>query len=93
MSKKDFSKGFDSILESEVLSSKIGIPDKEVKENKVSTSRTTLYLREDLRDAVKDISYWERKTLTSVVNEAFQNYVNNYIEKNGKIEKRPDHSK
>lgn len=93
MSKKDFSKGFDSILESEVLSKKVDKLDKEPEENKVSTSRTTLYLREDLRDAVKDISYWERKTLTSVVNEAFQNYVNNYIEKNGKIEKRPEDSK
>lgn len=90
MSKKDFSKGFDSILESEVLSKKVDKLDKELEENKVSTSRTTLYLREDLRDAVKDISYWERKTLTSVVNEAFQNYINNYIEKNGKIEKRPE---
>lgn len=86
MAKKNFLKGFDALLEDEidVTPRKTSHISKEKKES----IRSTFYIDLDIREALKNISYWERKSLKSIVNVAFKNYIDDYIKNNGSIKQR-----
>ena len=52
--------------------------------------RTTLYIRPDLYEKLKDIAYWERETLTSLTEAAFAGWVAQYERDHGAVEPRPE---
>ena len=52
--------------------------------------RTTLYVRPDLYEKVKDIAYWERDTVTALTEAAFLALVAQYEEEHGGVKPRPE---
>ncbi|HJD59406.1 MAG TPA: hypothetical protein LFW20_01835 [Rickettsia endosymbiont of Omalisus fontisbellaquei] len=78
MSKKDFKTGFDSLLSS----------DKPTKTT-ISNERTihaSFVVNSSYVEKLKAISYWDRKKIKDVVNEAFKNYIELYEQENGPIQ-------
>lgn len=52
--------------------------------------RTTLYVIPEKYDTVKDIAYWDRKTVTELTGEAFDLLIQKYKKEMGEIKKRPE---
>ncbi|MGK5593759.1 MAG: hypothetical protein ACSNEK_00175 [Parachlamydiaceae bacterium] len=81
MTKKNFSKGIHAILGDDEDS--IRKPKASIK-NDDTSSRTTIFLDTATHETLKAIAYWERRSLTSVIKESLQAYIENkgtkYIE-------------
>ena len=84
MAKKDFKTGFDKLLgepsgdESQASSA---LP-KVLKEE----TRATFIVDKELLIKLKSISFWERKKIKSVVNDAFEIFISTYEKKNGAVQ-------
>jgi hypothetical protein len=89
MSKKDFSKGLDILLQNtqkptaEPNKSARGSPKTTIRREitktsqegtKVGETRATFIVREDLLEKVKNFAYWERLQIKEVVNTALEQY-------------------
>ncbi len=86
--KKDFKKGFDSLLGEELAP--ISTPKVTVERAPQTTfqeSRVTYILPNDLQEKIKSISYWERKLIKDVVKDMLLAEVESYEKSNGKIKK------
>lgn len=81
MSQKSFKTSFDSIL--------LGQRDEEKNKIKKITStqeiRATFIVNKSYIERLKAISYWERKLIKTIINEAFVNYIEKYEKDNGPI--------
>ncbi|MDF2964769.1 MAG: hypothetical protein K0Q51_157 [Rickettsiaceae bacterium] len=77
MSKKSFKTPFDSLLEGNNKASNKE-EDKEI--------RATLILRSSHYDKLKAISFWEKRMIKSVVEEALSLYLNDYEKKKGPLQ-------
>jgi len=87
MSKKNFKGGFDSLLggvEHAKSSSDIHNTDKTLKKTEI---RATFIVDLEKIELMKSISFWQRKKIKKVVDEAFSAYIEAYIAKNGQIKK------
>ena len=84
MAKKNFKTGFDKLLgepsEKETKSSST-LP-KVLKEE----TRATFIVNKELLIKLKSISFWERKRIKSVVNDAFKIFIATYEKKNGTVQ-------
>lgn len=81
MAKKNFKSGFDTLLgENETIESR-----KRVEEIQKSEKRATFILSEDHHNAIKAISYWERKMLKDILYEALEAYIIEYKKNKGEI--------
>lgn len=85
MSKKDFSKGLDVLLQNtqkpmtEPEETKNGRRRREITKTsqegtKEGETRATFIVRQDLLEKVKDFAYWERLQIKEVVNTAIEQY-------------------
>lgn len=85
MAKKNFKSGFDSLLGDNENNS----PEKSKKvvESRKSESeiRATFILSENHHNAIKAISYWERKMLKDILYEALEAYISEYKKDKGEI--------
>lgn len=79
MSRKSFKTPFDSLLDVNEP-----IPQKTVSQEK----RATFIVRLDQLEKLKAISYYDRKMLKKVLEEALNNYIRDYENKNGSVEIR-----
>jgi len=77
MTKKNFKTGFDSLLGEEKIKTKVS--------NNIQEIRATFIVKTDYLDKLKAISYWERKMIKDVINEALVNYINLYEKNKGSI--------
>jgi hypothetical protein len=80
MTKKSFKTSFDSLLLGEVES--------KTKKNHTSIKeiRATFIVKEPHIQKLKAISYWERKLIKIIIDEALANYIDLYEKKNGAIQ-------
>ncbi len=85
--KKDFKKGFDSLL-GEELAPVLSTQDP-ISESITQESRVTYILPEALQEKIKSISYWERKLIKDVVRDMLLAEIESYEKSNGKIKKTP----
>jgi len=79
MKKKDFKTGFDSLLTNSNDKTKITITEE---------VRATFIVNSDHLEKLKAVSYWQRKKIKNIVDEAFQHYIDSYEKKNGVIQLR-----
>lgn len=86
MSKKNFKTGFESLL-GEERTHKTEKTAKDI--SKPNTTRATFIIEVDQLESIKTIAYWDRKSFKNVLSEALKLYIDDYIEKNGKIEPAP----
>ena len=88
MSKKTFKKGFSGLLGEDSNStskkSDFTITPEPIKTPQVEKRATFIVSTEQL-DALKAISFWERRMLKDVLNEALSNYISKYEKNNGDI--------
>lgn len=76
MSRKNFAKGIDAILGDSEEASKTYSEISSFKGNKKEKFlRTSLYVDIETYEQLKALAYWDRRSLTSLVNEAFALYV------------------
>ncbi len=48
-------------------------------------TRNTFILRKDYLEKIKELAYWERKTIKDVVDEALGSYLRSKVTKKGKM--------
>lgn len=88
MSGKNFKKGFSGLLGEEIRGKEstpgLNITRKAENVPQDEKRATFIVLNEQL-DALKAISFWERRMLKDVLKEALSAYILNYEKKNGKI--------
>lgn len=97
MSKKNFKGGLDSLLGDQANLPKRGRPKTSTKQISKSSQegtldneiRATFIVNEQLLDQIKAIAYWDRKLIKTVVDNAFNEYVDKYKKKNGEIKPAP----
>jgi hypothetical protein len=77
MSKKNFRTSFDSLL-----------GDEEIKKKKsvLNETRATFIVRASHLDKLKAISYWERKMIKNVLDDALSSFIEQYEARNGPIQ-------
>jgi len=88
MSKKNFKKGFNGLLGEDIKEKEFvaNIKDKVIhKSDHKDEKRATFIVSNKQLDAIKAISFWERRMLKDVLNEALSSYIINYENKNGEI--------
>lgn len=78
MTKKNFKTGFDSLLGEEKIQTKIT--------NNIQEIRATFIVKAENLDKLKAISYWERKMIKNVLDEALTLYINLYEKDKGSIQ-------
>lgn len=79
MTKKSFKTSFNSLL--------LGEEENKIKTNtSVKEIRATFIVKASLIDQLKAISYWERKLIKTVIDEALTNYVDLYEKNNGSVQ-------
>ena len=76
MTKKNFKTSFDSLLGEEKIKTKV-VNIKEL--------RATFIVKASHVDKLKAISYWERKMIKNVLDEALTHYIELYEKDNGTI--------
>lgn len=76
MTKKNFKAPFDSLLGEELPKEK----------NIVEETRATFIVKKFNIERLKAIAYWERKAIKDVLDEALNNYIQNYEETKGPIQ-------
>lgn len=59
-------------------------------EKQAQTKLFSFRIREDLLEKVRALSYWERETITDLVNEALAEFIARHEKKNGKIQPAPE---
>lgn len=87
MSKKNFKGGFNLLLGETAhvkTPNTLSSTDKNPKKVEI---RATFIVDSDKMESMKSISFWQRKKIKKVVDEAFTAYIEAYIAKNGKIRK------
>jgi hypothetical protein len=97
MSKKNFTGGLNSLLGEQTEPKKVGRPVTQFKEitkssqegTKENETRATFIVKEDLLEKLKAVAYWDRLLIKDVINEALQDAVNKYIDKNGELNPIP----
>lgn len=97
MSKKNFTGGLNSLLGEQPEPKKVGRPVTQFKEitkssqegTKENETRATFIVKEDLLEKLKAVAYWDRLLIKDVINEALQDAVNKYIDKNGELNPIP----
>lgn len=97
MSKKNFTGGLSSLLGEQPEPKKVGRPVTQFKEitkssqegTKENETRATFIVKEDLLEKLKAVAYWDRLLIKDVINEALQDAVNKYIDKNGELNPIP----
>ncbi len=86
MTRKNFSKGIDSILGNrheikedtshhQNTKSTAVIDEPEVQAKEEITTRTTIYLNPDVYEQIKAIAYWDRRSVTSIIQESLATFV------------------
>lgn len=90
MAKKNFKNGIDEIFGALTIDSnntsttaRSGVKDKTKK-----AVRTTILAQKKHMDDIKSIAFWERKTITDVLNEAILIYIDKYKSENGEIKEK-----
>jgi hypothetical protein len=78
MAKKSFKTSFDSLLGEEEIKPKIN--------NEVKETRATFIIKVSSLEKLKAISYWERKTIKNILDEALTTYIEQYENQNGSIQ-------
>ena len=79
MGKKNFKTSFDSLLLGEgSKSTSVKASEKEV--------RATFIVKASHIDKLKAISYWERKMIKNVIDEALKEYIDSYEQNKGPIQ-------
>ena len=78
MEKKNFKTSFDSLLGEEKIETKVT--------NKVKEIRGTFIVKASHIDKLKAISYWERKMIKNVLEEALTHYIDLYEKDKGPIQ-------
>jgi ACT domain-containing protein len=97
MSKKNFTRGLNSLLGDQPEKPKRGRPVTQTKEitkssqegTKENETRATFIINEELLDKLKAIAYWDRVLIKDVVNTALQETIAKYEKKNGNIKPIP----
>jgi hypothetical protein len=56
---------------------------------KGSETRATFIVDENLLEKLKAVAYWDRLNIKEVINEVFQNYIDQYEKQNGSIKAVP----
>ncbi len=79
MTKKNFKTAFDSLLEE---------GNKGKTTNKVSEIRATFIVKSSHIEKLKAISYWERKMIKNIIDEALSNYITLYEKDKGSLHLR-----
>lgn len=90
MAKKNFKNGINEIfgalnVDSDNKLTKVG---SKTREEEKQTVRTTIITNKKHMDEIKSIAYWERKTITDVLNESILLYINKYKSENGEIKEK-----
>ncbi len=78
MKKKNFKTSFDSLLEGNTIKTK------EV--NNAQETRATFIVKVSHIDKLKAISYWERKMIKNILDDALTKYIDLYEKDNGPIQ-------
>lgn len=52
--------------------------------------RATYYMREDIIEKLREIAYWDRKTIKEVMHDMALKYVQEYETKNGELQSIPE---
>ena len=81
MKNKNFKVGFDSLLED---------GEQKPKTDNVQEMRSSFILKIPVVEKIKSIAYWDRKKITTVIEEALTNYINNWEALNGEVKPRGD---
>lgn len=97
MSKKNFTRGLNSLLGDQPDKLKRGRPVTQTKEitkssqegTKENETRATFIVNEDLLEKLKAIAYWDRVLIKDVVNNALEETVGKYEKKKGAIKPVP----
>lgn len=85
MAKKNFKSGFDSLLGESNNTQPIPEKNVDVPKKPALERRATFILSESHHEAMKAISYWERKMLKDILYEALENYISEYKRAKGDI--------
>jgi len=90
MTKKNFKKGFSGLLgEGATVMQKDPPTTSILSDKKVETTptekRATFIVSNEQLDAIKAISFWERRMLKDVLKDALSSYIENYEKENGEI--------
>ena len=93
MSKKSFTGGLNSLLGETNTQAKKNEESLETKKEKKgiklqdneNETRATFIIKEDVLNKLKSIAYWERIKIKEALNNALEEYIDNYEKKNGEI--------
>lgn len=87
MAKKSFKNGINDIFGTLTIDSdtKNTTMHTDHTESKIKTIRTTIFAKKTHMDAIKAIAFWERRTITDVLNESISMYIEKYKYENGEI--------
>ena len=96
MSKKDFKGGLNSLLGSQEQKSEDNknsqgkeITKSSQKAAKQNEIRATFIVDEEKLEKLKAVAYWDRLKIKEVLNNALEEYLENYEKKNGEIKPVP----
>ena len=79
MTKKNFKTSFDSLL--------LGDENNNIRtKNDEREIRATFIVKTSHIDKLKAISYWERKMIKNIIDEALKNYIDSYEQNKGHIQ-------
>jgi len=87
MSKKDFSKGLDSLL-GEGSTTKTGKPQTPV-QSKTRETRATFIVNEAKLEKIKSLARTEGILIKDILDKALENFISKWEAKHGKIKKPP----